>query len=691
MATIAPTLPRSRRRRVRDDDRDYRSRRDDDRDDPRGGSRPPVATTPGAPSSPVAAPAGPAAPQQYYGRLTPGRPIWEMNLGNTDTAVAYTPGYTPPVAAPAAPPSAPGASPAAPSAPPTAVSSYAAGSGALVAPQSGMSGILFGPPDGSSGAPGVPTVGTWNRALWGKPYTPSADWTRPANAYGALMDSGGTVTVDPNSPFGENYTGMFGAGYTPGGDDGTNVQANEPVAVVGQDSGTTYAQTGADQQETLTFTPTGGGIDYNASPWLTPSWAVSTPKGGDRNINSVAAATQQPVQAAYNPPIPTDSNVTNSLSSILAANPQMKATDAYELTKAMQEGQAAIQRGAATPQEVQQVLSNISSGFTPHVPDMTNYRPVAPPVAHLGMSKAELAAALGMSIDDPRLQDAVDPTVWTKAPPLRPDEQGNINPGRVTPPDPAATGMVSGSGRGFAVHATADPKFDGTGRTLSQIRGTEYWSDEERAWYLMMIGKPLSPAGAPASGPAVGPDGRTVAEIRGTDYFSPEERTWYLQQIGQAPTPAAPAAPATGVTPPAYSGGSSNVVVPNYNQPGAPATPIGQTAVDVIQRYFPPGAQNMAYHVVAGESGGGVDPSVISPPNSNGSRDYGIFQINSIHFGMPVTTADGTRYILNSQNVLDPDVNAAAARQIYNNSIAAGRDGWFPWSTTPKINANGVR
>ena len=574
-----------------------------------------------------------------------------MNLGNTDTAVAYTPGYTPPVAAPAAPPSAPGASPAAPSAPPTAVSSYAAGSGALVAPQSGMSGILFGPPDGSSGAPGVPTVGTWNRALWGKPYTPNADWTKPASAYGALMDSGGTVTVDPFAiPSNDFYAGTTNYDfYAP-----QNVQASEPVSVVGQDTGTTYAQTGADQQETLTFTPASGG---SAQGGEAPTVGTRNTELYGKQFDSSAAWQNHQVDPSLQAPTggpgdgpywyaPTNSEVTNSLSSILAANPQMKAEDAYKLTQTMQAGQAAIQRGTATPQQVQDVLTRISGGLTPHVPDMTNYRPVVTPPA--------------------------DPTVWTKAPPLLPDEQGNINPGdagraRITPPNTGDAGLVSGSGRGMAVHATADPKFEGTGRTLSQIRGTEYWSDEERAWYLMMIGQPLAPAGGAPAGPATGPDGRTVAQIRGTDYFSPEERTWYLQQIGQAPTPSAPAAPAaptTGVTPPARSTGDfsawneSQTVHPQYGLWGSlgvhPYT--GQTQFPpnieqwrpLVQQYIAPQDVNKVLHMITYESSG-------NPNATNGYAD-GLVQIERSAHGNKIT----------QQQARDPNLNLAyAAHLIY--------------------------
>ena len=688
MAVITPY--RRSRRKSRDDEREQREypRKHHDRPITPVGDAPPVATTPGGPTvlsnaAPVAAPvvatAASAAPQQYYGRLAPQRPVWEMHGGNADTPVAYTPGWTPPVTAPSAP-----AAPAAPSTPPTATPSAPTGgnrgSGGLITPRSSMSGILFGPPDGNSGSPGVPTVGTWNRALWGKPYTPDADWTKPQGAYnGILMDTGGAVEVHPNSPFGENFTGFFNLGaddpyYAPVD---STAQANEPVDLVGQNTGTTYASTGQDQDETVYFAPSSGG---SAEGGETPTVGTNNASLYGKQFDSAAPwqnhqvdpSVQAPVQAMYNPPGVTDSNTTNALMSILKANPQMKAEDAYKLTQTMQAGQAAIQRGETTPEYVQQVLSQLSSGLTPHVPDMTNYRPapvsVPPgtPMGADGVPQGYVRGSDGSLLRDVGIINA--PTVVT----TRPDapiemairQMNGQQAMNITPPK-------VGSG-GLATNAAADPKFDGTGRTLSQIRGTEYWSDEERAWYLMMIGQPVPGGAAPT-----GPDGRTVAQIRGTDYFSPGERDWYLAQIGKLPTPPQGAAPTSGVTPPVssdvptqsaagwnhwgegvtYQGGPFGALG-NHPYPGDAAAAQQIPAYvekyrPIVEKYFAPQDVTKALYVITYE--GGVDPNTGQPRYQINGPASGLFQIEGgdRHPGRP------TR-----EQLLDPETNAAYAAKL---------------------------
>ena len=70
------------------------------------------------------------------------------------------------------------------------------------------------------------------------------------------------------------------------------------------------------------------------------------------------------------------------------------------------------------------------------------------------------------------------------------------------------------------------------------------------------------------------------------------------------------------------------------------------------------GAQNMAAAIAMAESGG--DPNVVSPPNSDGSVDRGLWQINSIHGPLSTTNRLG---------------NAKAAVSISSN----GRN-WNPWT-----------
>lgn len=66
------------------------------------------------------------------------------------------------------------------------------------------------------------------------------------------------------------------------------------------------------------------------------------------------------------------------------------------------------------------------------------------------------------------------------------------------------------------------------------------------------------------------------------------------------------------------------------------------------------------------ESDGQTD--IVSKPNDNGTVDYGLMQINSIHNPM-------------AQNWRDPAVNVKMAKTIYDAAKARGLNGWQPWST----------
>lgn len=70
------------------------------------------------------------------------------------------------------------------------------------------------------------------------------------------------------------------------------------------------------------------------------------------------------------------------------------------------------------------------------------------------------------------------------------------------------------------------------------------------------------------------------------------------------------------------------------------------------------------------ESGGRTD--AVSPPNSNGTIDYGFMQINSAHFGEPAFKSHGW----NQQTMLQIGPNIDAA-----NYLSAGWKNWAPWST----------
>lgn len=72
--------------------------------------------------------------------------------------------------------------------------------------------------------------------------------------------------------------------------------------------------------------------------------------------------------------------------------------------------------------------------------------------------------------------------------------------------------------------------------------------------------------------------------------------------------------------------------------------------------------------------------TAISPPNKNGTKDYGLWQINSSHFGK-ISVDNGIfgafKGYVNEGNVLDPTINSTAAFKLY-----TGRgNGFGDWST----------
>lgn len=67
-----------------------------------------------------------------------------------------------------------------------------------------------------------------------------------------------------------------------------------------------------------------------------------------------------------------------------------------------------------------------------------------------------------------------------------------------------------------------------------------------------------------------------------------------------------------------------------------------------------------------------MNPSAIGGPNSDGSRDYGLWQINDKAHPDILTSA-----VMSSKSWADPQTNAKMAYQVYHN---AG-DSFTPWST----------
>ena len=197
---------------------------------------------------------------------------------------------------------------------------------------------------------------------------------------------------------------------------------------------------------------------------------------------------------------------------------------------------------------------------------------------------------------------------------------------------------------------------------------------------------------APGMGPAPSPTGRTWDEIKAAgDYQSFEERMWFLEQIGKtvdlntgqviplartqaqgqpqpvaAPTPQAPAAVAT-PRPGLATGTQGGMQVPDLVHGGTATIP--DNALQAIRQLFPEQEFNTAIHIAAAESKGSNDAI-------GKAGEVGLFQVHPVHFGTVVTLPDGTRVAINAQNLRDPVVNTAAARQIWQNN-----QGWNPWTT----------
>lgn len=90
------------------------------------------------------------------------------------------------------------------------------------------------------------------------------------------------------------------------------------------------------------------------------------------------------------------------------------------------------------------------------------------------------------------------------------------------------------------------------------------------------------------------------------------------------------------------------------------------------------------------------DPSKISPPNTNGTRDYGLMQINSSNLarlGLTVTTAmdaatsaDAAARLLASNKQAAPQLNIFDEFSVYNAGFAEDPDG----TLRAHLNAHGV-
>ncbi len=89
-----------------------------------------------------------------------------------------------------------------------------------------------------------------------------------------------------------------------------------------------------------------------------------------------------------------------------------------------------------------------------------------------------------------------------------------------------------------------------------------------------------------------------------------------------------------------------------------------QIAQLMINAGFPPSAVPTGIGIAHAESG--ANPSAVNNYNTNGTKDYGLFQINSVHSSL-----------LQKYNWQNAQQNADMAYQVYH---AAGNS-WTPWST----------
>lgn len=85
----------------------------------------------------------------------------------------------------------------------------------------------------------------------------------------------------------------------------------------------------------------------------------------------------------------------------------------------------------------------------------------------------------------------------------------------------------------------------------------------------------------------------------------------------------------------------------------------------ILQKYFPPEELNNAQNVVMGESS--FNPWAVNA-NKNGSKDYGLFQINDIHAKQ---IKDLFGYSMN--DLFDPLKNIEVASWLWK------QQGWTPW------------
>lgn len=184
---------------------------------------------------------------------------------------------------------------------------------------------------------------------------------------------------------------------------------------------------------------------------------------------------------------------------------------------------------------------------------------------------------------------------------------------------------------------------------------------------------PAVPSAIPAAGDNAAPPnlpGAADAPVPAAG-LDPATAEWLAAQ--QA---AAAAAAAAGAVPPAAGAAPAPASAANSTAAGAAVAPAA--VYSLVAEYFPPGEVGNALAVSRCESS---FRSVVSAPNSNGSRDWGLFQLNDggtlqgalRAIGVPAaTTSEATAA------ALDERVNVAAAAWIWS------QRGWQPWTCAAK-------
>lgn len=100
-----------------------------------------------------------------------------------------------------------------------------------------------------------------------------------------------------------------------------------------------------------------------------------------------------------------------------------------------------------------------------------------------------------------------------------------------------------------------------------------------------------------------------------------------------------------------------------------PEPPKPKTLDDLFTEYFGDNANTMKA-ICAAESG--LTADAISKPNRNGTLDYGLCQVNSIHLWR--VAGDYTR-------LLDAETNIRISKDIYDDRLSWDDDGFKAWTT----------